>query len=633
MILGTGATKKHNPMGMLTPVLALLLCLCVSSWGACTSRSSTEYCSYGSCTLMAMSDYCPTGTTTIANLPCGGRNISINVISSGTCNNGYWNASATLEHCQLDAWGEYRSVTYNYTFTTCSTQAEADSVSCVSQGNTWVPEHQNSQGVTIPGKCQEPVQEDQETMEKLVSACDQLDGESNYQYNDKGNVVGYCNLCQKDENGNYTNTHVKEAWKEYQESCCQVGKAPSDKSFSCNASANACAGANCDWTITPGVKGGGIGYSDFGYKSGICEVNVTMSTDGVIAGCEDEEPNSSGSQNSSDSQEPFSSSSGSGEGEGSSASTEQQIADGVGAIIDSLHKIIVIDSMNRTYDSLVAVFASTIAATNDEINTKLDNIGNDTNIVNVNVQGDTNIIHVGAPDVDVQGMIDAIVASAAVDSQNGITLDSMLKCIADRGSSCFIGDTTQPYNDSNIVNILTDTSGQSYGDTAGWGAKFDSLGTWLKDSTILKNIFGSGNGALCDTTGGKKCASMGGSLDSAGGSWGSTYKALGDSLTGGAVGDSLRHWESMLTNNGVITGSGSNACPSVFSRQFEINIGQSISVQTPALGQYICANIPGTGVTFWTLARVVVRAMVAITCMWWLYGAVTGVKNDGGDDD
>lgn len=608
MILGTGANNKpcKDRWGSVALLAILLLCLCVSSWGAC--HWSGQFTSNFSCSCGSNYPY----DNNKCSFTCPQGSIPYEIVATGCIDN----CSKMVCGCRY-----------------CDTQAEADSAACVSQGNIWFPEHQNSQGVTIPGKCQEPVQEDQETMEKLVAYCDLADGEANFQYNDKGNVVGYCDVCQTDEKGNYTNVYVKDEYENYQKSCCSAGKAPSKSNFKCNSQAGACVGADCQWG--DGTSATDMGVSTFSYKSGICEVNVTMSTDGVIAGCEDEEPNSSNSENSSSSTEPSSGSSGSGEGD-SSASMEdnvQTIADGVGAIIDSLHKIIVIDSMNRTYDSLVAVFVSTIAATNDEINTKLDNLGNDTNIVNVNVQGDTNIIHVGAPDVDVQGMIDAIVASAAVDSQNGVTLDSMLKCIADRGSSCFIGDTTQPYSDSNIVNILTDTSGQSYGDTAGWGSKLDSFSNWLADSTFLRGIFGGKGDALCDTTGGKKCASMGGSLDSAGGSWGSTYKALGDSLTGGAVGDSLRHWESMLTNNGVITGSGSNACPSVFSRQFEINIGQSISVQTPALGQYICANIPGTGVTFWTLARVVIRAMVAITCMWWLYGAVTGVKSDGGDDD
>lgn len=505
----------------------------------------------------------------------------------------------------------------------CDTQAEADSVKCANN----------------PSDPSCGPQNDTETKDQLEERCNAIGGVPHYDFNELGNVTGWCDICQTDSSGNYTNIYVNEQYKEYKESCCQAGHAPNKSNFKCNSTKNGCAGANCVWFET-GVKGGGIGYSELGYTPGICEVSVTTNIDGTIQGCEDDEElvNSSDSQNSSSSGESSPSSSA---GEGSSASAEenlQAIADAVAGLMDSLHKIIVIDSTNRKYDSLVSMYTSTIASILDEMNQK--ETQRDTIINNVNVQGDTNIINVHAPsvDVDVQGIIDEIVKNARVDSANGVTLDSILKCLSDRGADCYMGgDSSGVYNDSNVLaalagidSALTDTAGAGNGaDTAGAGGWLDSLSSWL-DSLSFGSLFG-GSGSKCDTTGGKQC-NMAGSLDSAAGGLGAMGDSLTGALTGGAIGDSLEHWENQFLNNGVITGSGSNSCPSVLGRNFHVTIKGNVGYDF-TLGKYLCATIPSTNITFWTLCRVVLRAMVAISCMWWLYRAVTGTDSSGGDDD
>lgn len=79
----------------------------------------------------------PNWSTHVSIFILWGRNIPLTVSSSGNCSNGYWSGTAALEHCQLNSFGEYRSITYSYTLTFCSTQAEADSVVCVNSGSNW----------------------------------------------------------------------------------------------------------------------------------------------------------------------------------------------------------------------------------------------------------------------------------------------------------------------------------------------------------------------------------------------------------------------------------------------------------------------------------------------------------------
>ena len=86
----------------------------------------------------------------------------------------------------------------------------------------------------------------------------------------------------------------------------------------------------------------------------------------------------------------------------------------------------------------------------------------------------------------------------------------------------------------------------------------------------------------------------------------------------------------MLTNNGTISGNGSNNCPSLLTRHHTLTIG-SVSVDVGSLGGSLCEPIVG-GVTMWAMARMLLRAIVAIGCMLWIYSEVVGVKTTGEDD-
>lgn len=106
-----------------------------------------------------------------------------------------------------------------------------------------------------------------------------------------------------------------------------------------------------------------------------------------------------------------------------------------------------------------------------------------------------------------------------------------------------------------------------------------------------------------------------------------------DSVENGVIGDSVNAWSNAFLNNGVLSGGGSNSCPSVLTRQVSFTFPHVGTIQAGTLGAYLCAPIGGTGVTLWRVARALLRAMVAIGCMWWLFKEVTGTTSGGSSDD
>lgn len=110
-------------------------------------------------------------------------------------------------------------------------------------------------------------------------------------------------------------------------------------------------------------------------------------------------------------------------------------------------------------------------------------------------------------------------------------------------------------------------------------------------------------------------------------------RAMRDSIAGGAIGDSVTAWRNAFLNNGVLAGDGSNTCPPVLTRQVEFTFPHVGTIQAGTLGRYLCAPIAGFSVTLWQVARMLLRAMVAIGCMWWLFKEVTGTTTGGGNDD
>lgn len=110
-----------------------------------------------------------------------------------------------------------------------------------------------------------------------------------------------------------------------------------------------------------------------------------------------------------------------------------------------------------------------------------------------------------------------------------------------------------------------------------------------------------------------------------------SYKNRFDSVgaqVGRITGDSLASWNNKLLNNGVLQGNGSNSCPSILNTPFEVHIGTIDYTTTKTIGMYLCTPISPFNVTLWTLARVILRAVVSIACMWALYRCVLGINED-----
>lgn len=112
--------------------------------------------------------------------------------------------------------------------------------------------------------------------------------------------------------------------------------------------------------------------------------------------------------------------------------------------------------------------------------------------------------------------------------------------------------------------------------------------------------------------------------------------AIKDTLDKSAIMDSMTTWELKITDNGYITGSGSDNCPEILTRTWQVRfpIGSGgADINIGPLGVYLCRPVAGMGITFWALCRVILRAMVAIACMIWLYKSVLGIDGGSNEED
>lgn len=148
-------------------------------------------------------------------------------------------------------------------------------------------------------------------------------------------------------------------------------------------------------------------------------------------------------------------------------------------------------------------------------------------------------------------------------------------------------------------------------DTAGTGAQLSGL------LGSIDSIVGEGVPDMSDSLG-RGVAAMH-----------SAYNGLKDSLSNSAWSDSVGKWQNALTNNGVISGAGADACPAVLMRTWDVPLGVTTASIGP-LGKYLCTPFAGS-LTGWALARVLLRALVSIFCMIWLFKAVMGI--DGGNNE
>lgn len=247
---------------------------------------------------------------------------------------------------------------------------------------------------------------------------------------------------------------------------------------------------------------------------------------------------------------------------------------GIYGVLDTIR-----DTLNGVAEDVRDIRANTQLANNylSEIAAKDFNPQVNVNVAapNVNVQGDTNIIN-----VNVQG------------------------------------DTA--HAPASILALLSGAfeSGQpQQGDTAGFGARetglLASIDSLLADS--IPNMADSIPAAVLGVQG--------------------AFEAFKDSMANSAWNDSVSRWENQLLNNGVLSGGGSSNCPSVLLRTWDVALMGGVSFSFGPLGKYLCATVPGVGVTFWALCRVIIRAIVSIACMMWIFKAVMGIDGGSSEED
>lgn len=221
------------------------------------------------------------------------------------------------------------------------------------------------------------------------------------------------------------------------------------------------------------------------------------------------------------------------------------------------------------------------------INTKLNNTNS--LLESINQKNWHTTVNVSPPEVTVQGDTNIINVSGDT-AKSGFEILNFLKRI-------FGGDTTSNVNPSDTVGLKDSTS-----------RMVDRI---LQGTDSVPN--------------------MSDSIGVAVQGFGSAYRQLADSINAYTA-DSIASWNNQLLNNGVLTGNGSDNCPSVLNSPISLDIGPVHSTTSITLGYWLCRPVLGTGITWWGLARVLLRMILSITCMWWLYREVTGVGGSNEED-
>lgn len=552
---------------------------------------------------------------------------------SGSCNRGSYCVYRSIgkgvggcydwEHqCYLDYWS-------------CDSQNDVDSLICVKDGGIWTI---NSQGNKYCAKsyC---TAEDTLNLQREIAHCDSMGATNDFALanNEECSIIGICNHCSGNAYRNYVENLKKR--------CCELGKIPD--SVKCvmkdiTSTENAYAELQGDGCLSTGGS-----------------VNITPNGETIVKGCENF--NSSNSQNqSSDSQNQSSSSECIGlDCPSSDSKNLDDISGQLEDIKDSLHRIIIYDSttasnsidlVNYLYDIKTCLEAGTCGNGpvdyTENINEVRDTLHHSNELLKQIADKDLSVQVNGGLTAEKQAElvnnIQYVADSAAkYGSINGEKLDSIVSALKGIGM-----DSVAHKLDSMRNDKLDSISGGIYSldstfaywgdssnwkvDSAGWGGKYDSLKSWGDSLTESMGDWLEG----CDTTGGKHCDNIyigSHGLDSAVSGMKGTAGALRDSMLNGRFADSLNLWASKF-NNPKITGSGSNTCPSALTRSYSLNFGRMGEVQMGSFGTYLCEPIFGS-VTPWTLGRILLRAIVAISCMWFLFKCATGFKGDSGEED
>lgn len=221
MILGTGARvvhiKRTTGIGFVLSLL-LLLCLSVSSWGACVEY--TFNCGFAG--------YCGCGQGWGSQEPCNGTPElrGCQVFDNPNCPNaspqgcGNWYGT----ECRMTV--TVTNQTYVVTKISCDTPQEADSVGCVIEPEcAYEPPRQDAQGNIIPGRCVCGGEDVPEVCEEQHSQCMGLGGVWKKVSSDQNGCTSYCDICNSRGQINNRNR--------FNRVCCNLGMAPPPQDVLC----------------------------------------------------------------------------------------------------------------------------------------------------------------------------------------------------------------------------------------------------------------------------------------------------------------------------------------------------------------------------------------------------------------
>lgn len=619
-------------------ILVALILGVNGAWANCnTITQNLSGLNYCETRVVGPSQSCiPNGIQSVGAISCGCSDNSGRINVQVNCQGGsryYAGGAVTSANCSTSGnRGSYSAV---LTYTLCDTQCDSDSLACINEGGIWAANPNASCGKScMTNAC---TSEDTTFLEGQKARCDSLGGTNDFGLSNNGDrcdLTGFCNLC----NG----TAFKKLQKEQRKNCCETGHAPDTSKIQC---------------VVEDITSGEKVYKVSGQNSclsGDPQIIITPTGESYREGCDDPPPEntSSNSGGTSSSDGAFSSSSESG---GDSLELEW--------LKDSTHKIIMYDSttaansidlVNYLYDIKTCLEAGTCGGGapidyTGEIQETRDTLHHSNELLKQIADKDFSVQVNGGLTAEKQAELIANIGNVADSTAkygmaNGERLDSIISALKGIGADSVAHGLDSVRNEyiregiDSLYSLRTgldstfadwsDTSGAAAGgDTTGKGGELDALGDSLAAAIWA---------APCDTSGGKPCndAYIGANgIKNATTSWKGAADAIGDTLNSGAVKDSVDSWADKLVNNGVLSGNGSATCPAVFQRTWNIPLGPSgTSYAFGPFSKIVCNDFFG-GITFWALARIVLRAMVAITCMWWLYRAVTGTDNSGESDD
>ena len=506
-----------------------------------------------------------------------------------TCfNKNYHNTVIINHNCPTGTSGNISS-SYDkkyYCRLRCNSQLSADSAVCVRGGNQWI----NGQCVDV--------------CESEKAECDRYGGIWQLGNTSDGSCNGNCNICGGDR--------YKESIKELRLSCCESGWGVNEL--------EPCYNVQPPW----------IGYNQSGFLTAwtACNYGKQAQFDSwCLENAGDDTTQASSSSQTPDcfgsgcpSSSSMSSSSGTGGGEGGSSSSESGGGEGGSSSSESGGG----EGGSSGEESSSSESGGGGQGGNGKDTVYIGN-GEDWEY-NYYPELDSLIKYLkGVFGLSLQlgDKIDEATAelgSKIVQWQPG-KLDSIIselkaiKSLAGQGTG---GDSSGGYWDGDsAISALWDSLAQ-FGDTSGFGSLF---GTADGDSALDSlQRFLDGNDSLY--------GSLGGQLDSLGGVIGDAIRGLADSGAVGAFRDSL---QGMADKFDYKRFTGSGGCPAFLTQKTTIDFGQ-FSVEIPAVGELLCTTkISIFGRTPWEFGRALIRAIVAISCMLWLFKVATGAT--GGDDD